>query len=405
MERMRITRLGHKGDGIGAGGVLVPRGLPGEEVEGEVDAGRMDAPRIVTPCADRVRPPCSHFKTCGGCALQHASDPFLGAWKQDVVAAALAARGIGAEFRPIAVSPARSRRRAALAGRRMKKGALVGFHARRSDTVVAVTDCHLLTPALNAVMPVLSDITMAGGSRKGEITFTVTDTLGGVDVVCQGGKPMDPALNAALVTLAHRGNLARLVWNAEQVVQLQTPAIRFDGIAVSVPPGAFLQATAAGEAALRDAVRRAVGDPRRIADLFAGCGTFALPLARGAEVLAVEGEAALLAALETAWRRAAGLHAIRTQTRDLFRRPLQPDELRGLDAVVIDPPRAGAAAQMAELAASAVPVIAAVSCNPVTFARDAETLLTGGYRLDWVQVVDQFRWSPHVELAARFVRD
>ena len=179
---------------------------------------------------------------------------------------------------------------------------------------------------------------------------------------------------------------------------------RFGKALVAPPPGAFLQATAEGEAALLAAVREAVGPAKRIADLFAGCGTFALPLAEQAEVLAVEGEAAMVAAMDRGWREAQGLHKVVSLTRDLFRRPLLPDELKLFDAVVIDPPRAGAAAQIAELAQSTVKVVAAVSCNPVTFARDARVLVDAGFNLDWVQVVDQFRWSGHVELAAKFSR-
>ena len=173
---------------------------------------------------------------------------------------------------------------------------------------------------------------------------------------------------------------------------------------VAPPPGAFLQATAEGEAALVAAVRGLVGDAARVADLFAGCGTFALPLAERAEVLAVEGEAAMLAALDAGWRKAEGLKRIRVEARDLFRRPLQPAELDRFDAVTIDPPRAGAEAQVRELAASRVPRIAMVSCNPATFARDAEILVAGGYKLGEVRPVDQFRWSGHVELAAAFRR-
>ncbi|MCC5983842.1 MAG: class I SAM-dependent RNA methyltransferase, partial [Rhodobacteraceae bacterium] len=197
--------------------------------------------------------------------------------------------------------------------------------------------------------------------------------------------------------------LARLAWEGEVIALAALPAQTFGRAQVVPPPGAFLQATEDGEATLLAAVRGAVGDAARVADLFAGCGTFTLPLAERAEVHAVEGDAAMLAALDAGWRRAAGLKRVRTETRDLFRRPLLADELACFDAVVIDPPRAGAAAQVAELARAQVPVIAAVSCNPVTFARDARVLVAAGYCLQTVQVVDQFRWSAHVELAARFV--
>lgn len=404
---LTIDRLGHLGDAIAQGPegpVYVAQGLPGEVVEGEPVAGRIAAPRIVTPSPDRVRAPCPHYRACGGCSLQHASDGFVEGWKADVVRSALAGQGLEAQLRPVVTSPARSRRRATLAGRRTKKGALVGFHGRASETLTEIEHCLLLHPALLATLPLLREVTVAGASRQGELGLMVTLTTGGVDLAVTGGKPMDAALFAALAGLAEAGDLARLSWNGEPVATRRPPAQRFGAAEVVPASGAFLQPTTEGEAALLAAVTEAVGGARSIADLFAGSGTFALPLASQAEVHAVEGEAAALAALDTGWRRAGGLHKVSTETRDLFRRPLLPDELRRFGAVVIDPPRAGAEAQAAELARSAVPVIAAVSCNPVTFARDARLLVAGGYRIDWVQVVDQFRWSPHVELVARFSR-
>lgn len=403
--KVTVERLGHLGDGIAPGPVYVPLSLPGEVVEGAVEGGRMAAPRIVTPAPERVAAPCPHFRRCGGCALQHASDAFVRTWKADVVCAALAARGLEAPVRGIATSPPMSRRRAVLSGRRTKKGATVGFHARGSDLIVEVPDCRLLVPEIMAAIPVLEEIVRDGASRKGEVALTVTASEAGVDVSVSGGKPLSGPLQARLAEIAGARGLARLAWDGEVVVTLAPPAQRFDSVAVVPPPGAFLQATAHGETALRRAVTEAVGAAGRIADLFAGCGTFALPLASGAEVHAVESDAAMLAALDAGWRGARGLKAVTTEARDLFRRPLMPDELTRFDAVVIDPPRAGAAAQTAALAEARLSRIASVSCNPVTFARDAEALVRAGYRLDWIEVVDQFRWSPHVELAAQFSRD
>lgn len=399
-----IQRLGHKGDGIAEGPVMVPLTLPGETVEGEVKDGRMDAPRIVTPSADRVKAPCAQFRRCGGCALQHASDPFVSAWKQEVVETALSAHGIKALFRPVVTSPPASRRRATLAGRRTKKGALVGFHARASDTVIEIPDCKLLHPDLMAAIPVLERLMPLAGSRKGEVSFAMTLSEGGVDLSVSNAKPLDGPLLAQLGTFAQQNGLARLAWNGELVVEVVPPVQKFGLAGVVPPPGAFLQATAEGQAALTNAMLDAVGKARRVVDLFAGCGTFSFPAAVTAEVHAVEGSAAMLKALDQAWRHTQGIKKITTETRDLFRRPLMPDELNRFDAVIIDPPRAGATAQIDQIAACNVPVIAAVSCNPVTFARDAATLLAAGYALDWVQVVDQFRWSPHIELAARFSR-
>ncbi len=401
--RLTVERLGHHGDGIARGPegpVFVPGALPGEEVEGEVTGGRMAAPRILIPSAHRRKPPCPHARACGGCALQHADDGFVAEWKQAVVRQALTAQGLQAPFRALHTSPPRSRRRAALSARRTKAGVSLGFHMRGSDQLVAVPGCHLLHPDLLAAFPALEAITRTGASRKGELSLTATATLSGPDVAVTGGKPLDAALLQDLAALAEAHRIARLAWDGEPVALRVAPVVAMGRARVALPPGAFLQATAQGEAALLTAVREAIGPARRVADLFAGCGTFALPLAETAEVHAVEGEATLTAALSAGARSTPGLKAVTVETRDLFRRPLLPDELR-VDAAVIDPPRAGAEAQVAEIARARVPVVAMVSCNPATFARDAKVLTAAGYRLDWVQVIDQFRWSTHVELAAR----
>ncbi len=404
---LTIQRLSLHADGIARGPngpVYVAMALPSEVVEGEIVGDRIAQPRILTPSPDRVRPPCPHYRACGGCALQHASDSFVASWKVDVVRVALAGQGLKATLRGIETSPPRSRRRATLAGRRTKKGTVVGFHARASDTVVDLADCLILRPELLACLPTLREATALGASRKAEVAFTLTLSDAGVEIAASGGKDLDPPLFEALGRLAETADLARLSWNGAPVASRRPAGQQFGAAHVVPPSGAFLQATRHGEAALLAAIRDAVGPARHIADLFAGSGTFALPLASDAEVHAVEGDADMIAALDAGWRGASGLRLVTSQVRDLFRRPLLRDELARFDAVVIDPPRAGAEAQVTELAAGAVPVIAHVSCNPVTFARDARTLIDGGYRLDWVNVIDQFRWSAHVELVARFSR-
>ena len=402
--KLTISRLGHLGDGIAEGPdgpLYIPGMLPGEEIEGSLQGDRLEEVRIVTPSVDRVRPPCSHAKSCGGCLMQHARDGLVEGWKRGIVEGALAGQGLSAPMRGVATSPARSRRRAVLSGRRTKGGALIGFHARASQLIIPVPNCQLLHSDLMAAMPALEALVIAGGSRTAELDLIVTVSLAGPDVVVTGGKPLDTALQLDLARIVEAHGLARLTWG-DEVVALRAPPVQRMGRALVVPPpGAFLQATAEGESALLDAVRDAVGDAARIVDLFAGCGTFALPLAEQADLRAYEGDAAMIAALDRGWRQAPGLHRLTAEARDLFRRPLEPDEFKGVEAVVIDPPRAGAEAQCATLARSQVPVIAMVSCNPVTFARDARALVFAGYRLDWVQVVDQFRWSAHVELAAR----
>lgn len=407
MQMLTVTRLGHLGDGIAetsGGPVFVPFALPGETVTGEVAGGRMAAPRIEAASPDRAEPVCPHVGACGGCALQHARDDFVAAWKRDLIAAALAARGLSAEIRPTVTSPPGTRRRVTFAARRTRSGAIAGFHGRADSTLIAIGSCAVADPRIVAALPLCAEIAGLAGSRKGELRLALTVSEAGLDLDVAAPKPLDGPLRAALAGLAARFGLARLSYGGETVAMARPPAQPMGRAQVVPPPGGFLQATPEGEAALVAAVREAVGPARRVADLFAGCGTFALPLAETAAVHAVEADAAALAALDAGWRRAAGLRTVTTEARDLFRRPLRPEEFRGIEAAVLDPPRAGAEAQSRLLAQAPVARLAAVSCNPATFARDARILVDGGFRLEWVQPVDQFRWSPHVELAAAFSR-
>jgi len=403
MPEFRITRLGLKGDGITENDQFIPFALPGESFEGTFEDGVFKGERLADS-EDRTAPPCPHFGTCGGCTLQHASDDFLAAWKAETITRALHAQGLTAPLRPIATSPAFSRRRATFSARRTKKTTQVGFHKRGSAEIFPLEQCHLLKPEILAGLPACHALAGLGASRKGEIKISVTDSAAGLDIDVRDAKPLDGPLRARLATLANELALARLSWNSEQIADRARPVQPMGKAKVLPPSGAFLQATAEGEAALVAAMQEAMTGAKRIADLFAGCGTFSLPLAEQAEVLAVESEADMLQALDTGWRFATGLKAVTTEARDLFRRPLVPLELKRYDAVVIDPPRAGAAAQFAEIAASDIRLVGAVSCNPVSFARDAKTLIDAGFTLDWLLPVDQFRWSGHVELAARFTR-
>lgn len=393
-DGLHIVALGQHGDGRTADGSFIPRVLPGEVVTPEG--------RVITPSADRVKPPCKHYKTCGGCQLQHASDALVADWKLQVVRDALAYVGLTPELREIETSPPRSRRRASFSARRTKSGAMAGFHMRGSDAVVDVMDCPVLAPGLQDGLAVARALAVCGASRKAELSAQMTLGLDGLDVAVTGGKPLDAALLVALPQAMQDFAVARLTWDGEPVFQTTTPRVALAGVTVTPPPNAFLQATAHGEAALQRAVAEAIGDATHIADLFCGCGTFALALAPGRRVQAAEADATMLTSLRGAADKAG--FDIQTLRRNLFSEPLIPDELAGLEAVILDPPRAGAAAQVRELAQSDVPRIAYVSCDPTSFARDAKILTDGGYDLLWVQVVDQFRWSPHIELAAAFIR-
>lgn len=392
----KIMELTHHGMGRDGDGTLWPRTLPGEVID--------DAGRIITPSSDRVTAPCRHFKRCGGCAVQHARDDVVADWKTAVLCRALSAQGIEATPRRMHVSPPRSRRRAKLSARRTKSGAQVGFHERAGAIIVPVPDCEILLPAITALLPALEALTVMIGSRRGELGLTVTASDAGPDVLVTGARAPTPQDRVALAAWAETHDIARLALADETIVTRRPPAQSFGPARVVPPPGAFLQATAPGQAALTAALTEAMGDARQIVDLFAGCGTFSLPLAQRADVHAVEGDRAMTQALDAGWRHAPGLHRLTTEARDLFRRPLEPDELARFDAVAIDPPRAGAAAQVAALAEAGPERIGYVSCNPISFARDARHLIGGGYRLDWLDLVDQFRWSPHIELIAAFRR-
>ncbi|RRH77980.1 class I SAM-dependent RNA methyltransferase [Falsigemmobacter faecalis] len=405
--KLTIERLGHHGDGIARGPegpVFVPAMLPGEEVEGELKGDRLEGAKIVTPSVHRRKAPCPHYRACGGCALQHAHDDFVAGWKAGVVLHALNAQGLTAEVTAIHTSPANSRRRATLSARRTKAGVTLGFHMRGSDQVIAVPECLLLDAEVKRHFPTLEEITKLGASRKGELSITITASVSGPDLAVTGGKPLDAMLLQDLGQLCERSGIARITWDGEAAATRAQPLVPAGPGQIHLAPGAFLQATAEGEAALVNAVTAATKGAKRVADLFAGCGTFTLPLALQSEVHGIEGAAPLTRALDQSARMAKGTHKITSETRDLFRNPLIPDELRRYDAVVIDPPRAGAEAQIGELARSNVPVIAMVSCNPVTFARDAKALTAAGYVMSDLQIVDQFRWATHVEMVATFRR-
>lgn len=404
MTEFEIRALGRQGDGIAEGPVFVPRALPGEIVSGTLQGDRLTDLRVLEPVSERVTPPCKHFKTCGGCQMQHASDMLVANWKREIVETVLAVVGLKPLIRSVQTSPTHSRRRATFSARRTKSGAMAGFHGRASGSIVDVQVCPLITAGLAKGLDVARALAVAGASRKTEMSVQCTEVAGGLDVVVTGGKPLDHQLETVLPSIALDNGIVRLIWDGALVAQSEPPLHRIGKANVMLPPGAFLQATAHGELALQDAVLAATQGAFHMADLFAGCGTFALRLAERGPVMAVEGDKPMTRALQDAANHGGLTHPIKALTRDLFNDPLMVAELAKFDGVVLDPPRAGASAQVTELANSTVPVISYVSCDPASFARDAKILTDGGYVLDWVQVVDQFRWSPHTELAARFHR-
>jgi len=404
VTELLIDRLGHLGDGIATAGdgrqLFVPMALAGETVDVAVNGNNARLNSVVTPSPDRIEPECRHFGTCGGCVLQHLAPAPYAAFKRQLVVDALADRGLTPDVADARVVPSRSRRRATFAGVMAGRHPLVGFNERGSHRLVQIEDCAVLKPELLAARPALTALTGLVAPRKGALDLTVTLTAAGLDVSVAGIGARDvDRLRMPLIELAQRFDLARLSAGGEAIVERRSPMITIDGVQVTLPPGGFLQASDESEAIMGELVDAAIPlKAKRIADFFSGVGTFALRLARKAEVLAVEGDAAAVASLDRAARGMVGRHRITTERRDLARRPYVEKELEKIDAVVFDPPRAGAAEQSQWLARSKVPTIVAVSCNPATLARDLRTLVDGGYRIESVTPIDQFLWSAHVEV-------
>jgi 23S rRNA (uracil1939-C5)-methyltransferase len=404
--RLTIARIGHKGDGETADGVYVPFSAAGDVVMAEIEAGRARIHRVVTPSPDRVEPPCRHFGHCGGCALQHVSDAAMAAWKRDQIVTALSQRGL--KNAPVAETitvPRKSRRRAELHARLTEHELKLGFLERGSRVIVDMQACEILRPALFAALPKLREGLAGFLPKHKHVAVHVLETPAGLDVAL--GIPefeLTQRARVAASALAQSLDVARLTVNGEPIVQRREPAILIAGVPVVPPPEGFLQAATEAETALQHIVLDALKGAKHAVDIFSGCGTFALALAKEMRVHAVESDGAALSALERAARHAQGLKPVTVEKRDLFRRPLIAQELEKFDAAVIDPPRPGAKPQSEELAKSNVKRLVYVSCNVATFARDAEVLTGGGFRLDGVTPLDQFRWSPHLELAAVFER-
>lgn len=406
-DTLTITRLGARGDGVAetaAGPVFVPYALPGEEVTAEVAGDRGRLLDVASAAPERRTPECPLFTRCGGCATQHMAEATYRAWKRDIVVTALARAGLDAPVADLVDAHGEGRRRATFHARQVDGATRVGFMAARSHALVPIERCPVLAPGLDRAPTAAEALARLLAGRGKPLDLQVTATTGGLDIDIRGLGPAKDAERLRLVEAAAALDLARLSLHGEVLVERRPPLIAMGPTLVAPPAGGFLQATAAGEAALAQLVVDAVGKAKHVADLFAGTGPFALRLAARAEVHAVESAREALAALDRAFRMTPGLRRITGEARDLFRRPLLPLELDRFDAVVFDPPRAGAEAQAAQIAAAKVPLAVAVSCDPGTFARDARLLVDGGMRLVGVTPVDQFRYSSHVELVGVFER-
>ncbi|WP_374467287.1 class I SAM-dependent RNA methyltransferase [Ferrovibrio sp.] len=421
-----IERMGGQGHGVLThDGVryYVPFTVPGDRVAAKVGEERGDGYAahvsvLEAEGPDRVEPPCRHFQACGGCALQHWAEAPYNAWKRDKLAAALVRRDfVDPPVADLVAVPAQSRRRAEFIVRRVKDRVLLGFHEAASRKIVDLEDCTVLRPALLAPLPALRAALIEVLGDGWAIDLKLTDTETGLDALITGKLKMRVQERIALSKAAKAIGLARLSWrfdmrgDAELLYQGgAAPLVRFGAHGVILPPGGFLQATVEAEQAMADFALEALKDTKRVADLFSGCGAFALRLAAvGKTVLAADADRPAIAALQAAVKTAGLAGRLNAQARDLERQPLAPAELKKLDAVLLDPPRAGAKAQVQQLAlaaaAGAAPgIVVMAACDPSSFARDARTLADAGWRLEQAVPIDQFRWSPHLEIVSLFRR-
>lgn len=406
---MVIGTVGAQGDGVAEGGGFVPFTLPGERVRAAFAGDRGEALELLTRSPDRIEPVSPQYGLCGGCALQHwAREPYV-AWKREQVRLSLSRERLEAEVLPAWSAQPGTRRRLALHARRGPRGVRLGFKQRRSWDLVEVADCPIADPRLVAAFPALRRVAepfLEHPKSAPTLHVSLTDTGLDVDVTGveakSGGLSADARLGAAAA--AQAADLARVTMAGEVVFQARQPVVAFGQARVVLPPGGFLQAVAAAEEVMAAFALQACAGARTIADLFCGAGAFTFRLAEVGTVKAADADPGAIAALKAAQAGAPGLKSITAEARDLFRRPVLASELKGIDVAVFDPPRAGAIEQAAQIADSKVDRVVAISCNPATFARDARRLVDGGFRLERVLPVDQFLWSPHIELAASFVR-
>jgi 23S rRNA (uracil1939-C5)-methyltransferase len=410
-EHLTIDHVGHRGDGVaftGGNTVFVPYTLPGETVESGPVADHPDRRvllRVESASPERIAPFCRYFGACGGCAIQHWRPQSYAVWKRQIVVDTLAHAHIECPVDDLIDAHGAGRRRITAHARRGGDGEVrVGFAAANSHAIVAIEDCPILEPGLHGALDTARALAEVLKPTTKPLDIQVTATDGGLDVDVRGSGPLPTAMIATLSRVAEQHRLARLTRHGELLLMRNPPAIGIGTAQVTLPPGSFLQATAAGEEALAALVIKHCKGAKHIADLFCGVGPFALRLATRAGIAAFDSDSSAVTALQKAATATSGLKPIKAEARDLFRRPLVPQELRDFDAVVFDPPRQGAQAQVERLAASKIPIVVAVSCNTATFARDARILIDGGYRIERVTPVDQFRHTPHVELIARFIR-
>ncbi|WP_368904507.1 class I SAM-dependent RNA methyltransferase [Taklimakanibacter lacteus] len=399
MTKLELAEMGRHGEAVGQVGgrpVYVPYALPGETVEAEISGTHARLTEILSPSPERIEPFCPHFGECGGCQIQHWQADAYRQWKRSLVATALKNQGVAAVVEPLIDAEGEGRRRATLHVAKTPAGVVAGFNAVRSHAVHPLDYCPILVPALAPAPRIARRIGELIGDC--DVAFTASDMGLDVDITTRRKAPPE------LAALVHSEDLARISLNREPLVTRLLPDIAIGAIRLRLPAGSFLQATQKGEEVLATLVIDNVKKAKKVADLFSGVGVFALRLAASSQVFAADSDKPSIEAMTDAARRASGLKPVDAKVRDLFREPLMARELNEFDAVVFDPPRAGAEAQARQLAKSTVKTVVAVSCDPASFARDTRILVEGGYRLMRVTPVDQFAFTAHVEIVALLLR-
>jgi 23S rRNA (uracil1939-C5)-methyltransferase len=406
--QLEIDRLGQRGEGIAhgmEGPIYVPCALPGDRIIADVEGERGRLIEISAPSPDRIAAFCRHYGSCGGCAVQALGTRPYADWKRSLLVEALRRAGLEPKVGDLVDVHGEGRRRASFHARFDAQGkAQVGFMRARAHDVIDLNSCPILAPQMNGALAASHAVAAALRGAQKPLDIAVTATLSGLDIDIKGHGALTPPEIQLLIRVAEAQDLARISNDRLCVIERRAPVLFMGKVKVTPPPGVFLQATQAGEEALAAKVCESLAGAHRIADLFAGIGTFSLHLAERAQIRGVDSDAPALAALSKAAREAPGLRPVTIELRDLFRRPLGKEELAEFDAVLFDPPRVGAEAQARALTQSAVPVIVAVSCNAQSFARDAALLSAGGYEIEGVTAFDQFRHSPHVECIGVFRR-
>lgn len=408
MTELKIDFVGHKGDGVAhlnGHAIYVPYTLEGETVSVEGSGPRRDIKSIKEPSSARIEPICQHFGTCGGCQLQHMSKASYVEWKMGLVTEPLSRIGVSLKPDDMISFEDASRRKCVFNAQRTPEGMQLGFTEKASVEIVAIDACPVLVPAINDQLDAIRDLVNSVPILKHPLRVSVLVTKNGLDISIEEGKPLSEAERQVLIkkTIAHK--FSRLTVNQETLIKTAEPHIEIASTIVSPPPAAFVQALKQAENAISDIVASYLKGCKQVADLYCGIGTFALKLAENSAVYAVEESGAALDSLDQAWRQTGGkLKQIKTEKRNLERRPVTFGELKKMDGLVFDPPRAGAELQCRQIAKSRVKKVAAVSCNPATLATDLEILIASGFKVKQVIPIDQFKYTPHVEVVVLLER-